>query len=635
MTFVSLPSLVLLAVGLLAALFLLPGLVLKVVAFIRRLRGRRAESPAILGPLFWHELVTVTRRGTQVRLRMGYTILLLGGLIIAFLSQFREENPIRLLLYGGEFPRERVTAFATTFFQIFLFCQLLALTLVTPVFAGGSIIEEKDRGTIAFLQTSLLSNREIVLGKIAARVLFILGLALAGLPVLALSLLFGGVDPIVLTTSFISDVFSTVSLAAYSFWQATRQNSLKAVLVNAYLFAGALFLLSGCCASCFDWKNLITISPFALLLLSVNPGNSSTIDPVELTMVSIGIHGFLALIFAVLGMGNIRAIILRNPAPLRRVSSGALPEGARWVEIPGDRDRPALPPENGYRRERPPPRFVRVPPIDDEQPFLWKERYFGGKLPSFEADALRGCGLALLVATILPTVFGVFVASASTDRPQEVIHPIFQIASIALIAFGVPLAGARAVGCVASERQRQTLDSLFAIPEDRRIFLEVKARVALEWLRYWLMGYGLFATIALLTLTIGLGALAVMIPALFVALLFHIVLAVWLSVRCAAPSRGMAWYLTIVGMLYLAPPMFAVLAGGAAELLGIAPGFVAAIVESLSLPFGVYTISAGHANYPETWSGAVVGTLVSAAILVLSSAVLWRAAVRRFETEGK
>ncbi|MBL8864393.1 MAG: hypothetical protein JNK93_02400, partial [Planctomycetia bacterium] len=167
----------LLAAGVVAGLILLPGLSLKIVAFVRR----RRELPAILGPLFWHELVTVTRRGTQVRLRVAYSLLLLTGLAIAFLSQFREVNPIRLILSGGDFPRERVTAFATTFFQIFLFCQLAVLTFVTPVFAGASLIEEKDRGTLAFLQTSLLSNREIVLGKLAARVLFVLGLALTGL----------------------------------------------------------------------------------------------------------------------------------------------------------------------------------------------------------------------------------------------------------------------------------------------------------------------------------------------------------------------------------------------------------------------------------------------------------------------
>ncbi len=627
MTLVSLPALALLAVGMLAALFLLPGLVLKAVAAVRR----RAESPAVLGPLFWHELVTVTRRGSQVRLRVAYALILLVGLLAAFLSQFREVNPIRLLLHGGEFPRERVTAFATTFFQIFLICQLLALTIVAPVFAAGSILEEKDRGTLAFLQTSRLSNREIVLGKLAARLVFVLGLALAGLPVLALSFLIGGVDPPILATSFVAAAMSTASLAAYSVWQATRHAALKTVLANAYSLAIALFLGSGCCASCLGYAHASAISPFALLFVNVNARTGGTFDPIAATMLTVAVHGVLAGFFALLAMGNVRASMPSRSAPVRPPA----PKTPRWVEEIAE---PAsLSASYGEsRRERSPPRFVRVPPVDDEQPFLWKERYFGGKLPTFEADAMRGCGLALLVATVLPVTFGVFATAASSDRPQEILNPVFRLTCLALVAFVIPFAGARAVGCVANERQRQTLDSLFAIPVDRSLLLEAKAWAALQWLRFWVIGFGVVAAASAATGAVGIvgvlniGLLAVVCTAFFFAL------AVWLSVRCAEAPRALAWYLGIAFGLYLVPPMLAMLFGGIAELLGESKQLFAAVATAAAPPFAVNEIGALPRDRRDLdRQSAHFATLFICVVYTSLSWFLWESARRRFELEGK
>lgn len=624
----------LLAAGVVAGLILLPGLSLKVFAFVRR----RRESPAILGPLFWHELVTVTRRGTQVRLRVGYSLLLLAGLAIAFLSQFREVNPIRLILSGGDFPRERVTAFATTFFQIFLFCQLSALTLVAPVFAGASLIDEKDRGTLAFLQTSLLSNREIVLGKLAARVFFVLALALAGLPVLAISLHFGGVDPEILAASFAAATLATISLAAFSFWQATRHDSMKVVLANSYTLAIALFFMTGCCLSCLGvGSNLSAISPFVLLIASVNPGTFRSFDLFEATMLAIAIHAVLTLFFAILAMGNVRAILLRNPVPPKDSPKWKPANGPRWVEAPGDGESTSSERTRDHvRRERPPPRFVRIPPIDDDQPFLWKERHFGGKLPSFETDALRGLGLALFVAAFLPALFGAFATAASSDRPQDVINPLFRVVCVVLVVFVIPLAGARTVGCVANERQRQTLDSLFAIPVDRSRLLEAKAWAALLWLRHWAIGYALVALFALLTGSMNLDGFLIVSAAIAAAVPFFLTLAVWLSVRCESTARATAWYVAAAFALFLLPPLLAVLVGGAAELLGGSPRFFESFATATSLPFGVSSIAAISSEGRDSdWFVTLAGLHAAALGFVLLSIILWRAAVRRFEREGK
>lgn len=620
MTASGLSPLLLLTAGILALLTVVPGLALKCVA-----RVRRRPSPAILGPLFWHELVTVTRRGTQFRLRMAYSIFLLIVLLVSFLSEFREVNPIRLLFGPGEeFPRERVTDFAERFFHTFLFCQLIALTVVTPVFAGGSITEEKDRGTLAFLQASLLSNREIVLGKLAARVVFVLGLALTGLPVLAITLLFGGVDPDILITSFIAAVMSTVSLAAYSFWQATRKDTLKAVLMSAYPWVWAIVAFGSCAASCSGVSELFSVSPFSLLMMSVRSANRLSFDPIESATWCVAIHGVLAMFFAILAMGNVRAIVLPQP----KATEPEPISKARWVEVGGS---------EVHRRERPPVRFVRVPPVEDgDDPFLWKELHFGGKMPTFEVDALRGCGLALLVAAVAIGAFGVLVTATSSDRPEEVLNPVFRLASIAMAAFVVPFAGVRAVGCVAYERQRLTLDSLFTLPVERGDILAAKGWAAFEWLRYWLFGYAAVALVPLVTGSVTVFGFLLTLAMVASAIPFFLALAVWLSVRCVTVVRATTWYLTATFAIFLLPPMAAVLVRGSVELMIGSSRILDLSMAGLSLPYAVHTVAGWErlSGSPE-FLGTVAGAIAMSVTFWLLAWRLWRNAVIRFENEGR
>lgn len=644
-----------LAAVFLAALTVLPGLLLKAVAGVRRLRGRRAESPPVLGPLFWDELVRVTRRGAQFRLRTAYALFLLVSLLVAYLNEFREANPVALILGGaGEVPRERMTAFAETFFHVFLFCQLVALTAVTPVFAGGAVTEEKDRGTLVFLQTTLLSNREIVLGKLAARVAFVLGLSLTGLPVLALTLLFGGVDPDVLATSFVAAVMSTASLAAFCFWQATRQETLKQVLVTAYAAVVVLGFFGACLTGCWHPTGA-SLSPFVFTAVSISPP-SAGFDLYAAAAVFVVAHGAAALLFAVLGMGNVRAILVEQPGPAAPPSR-YVPTAPRYVPAAAA----AAPRPDPVRRERPPLRHVHIPYMQDDDPLLWKETYFGNRLPSFEMDMMKGCATGLLVAGSLPLVFGVLVALVSSNHPQEVLNGLFRVVSIAFGAFLIPLAGVRAVGCVSRERQQQTLDSLFTLPLDRAEFLRAKWRAAYLWLRPWLIGFGVFSLIPLGTGSVHPVGYLFSLALLAAAVPFFLTLAVWLSVRCRTVVRATTWYLGVAFAAFLLPPMAAVLVRGAVDLAlnsfhvtitGPAAGSVQSVLPysttAMSLPFALDDL-AFPGSFKDRWSWnwgrragwyfdgvvALLPIVVLFAALLAAAALLWRGTVSRFDREGR
>ena len=68
--------------------------------------------------------------------------------------------------------------------------------LAAPAATAGAICLDKARGNLTLLFATDLSDAEIVLGKLAARLVPVLGLILCAAPVLAIATLFGGVDPV-------------------------------------------------------------------------------------------------------------------------------------------------------------------------------------------------------------------------------------------------------------------------------------------------------------------------------------------------------------------------------------------------------------------------------------------------------
>ena len=91
--------------------------------------------------------------------------------------------------------RARWRDFGLEIFTTFAVVQGVVVVLLTPALVGGAIADERRRKTLDYLLTSELSTSvEIVLGKLAARLLQVLVLVALGLPVVSLIGLFGGVD---------------------------------------------------------------------------------------------------------------------------------------------------------------------------------------------------------------------------------------------------------------------------------------------------------------------------------------------------------------------------------------------------------------------------------------------------------
>src|SRR5262245_60806759 len=184
---------------------------------------RRLRLPPLVGPIFGYELVRLARRGLHTRLRALLAVTLQITLFVLYLNWFPSANPLTIVTgLDTLVPRDQMARFAESFMHSFLWVQLAAAVILTPVYAAGSITEEIQRRYLDHLLATDLTSREIVLGKFAARSLYVAGILLTGLPILALIQLSCGVDMFVILMSYAVIVCTMASLAGLSLWFAVQ-----------------------------------------------------------------------------------------------------------------------------------------------------------------------------------------------------------------------------------------------------------------------------------------------------------------------------------------------------------------------------------------------------------------------------
>jgi ABC-type transport system involved in multi-copper enzyme maturation permease subunit len=616
-----------------AACTVLPGM-----AAVLRSVFRRGQKAAVLGPLFWYELTRLARRGQQPRLRALYAGVLLIGLLVTYLNEFHDVNAITLIFGGPQrlVPLDRMASFSERYLTTFLFCQLIVIILITPVYAGGAVPEERDRGTLDFLRTSLLTNREIIAAYFTARLIFIAGLVLTGLPILGLVMLFGGIDGNALIGGFVVALMTVLNLGSFCLFLGVQGRSLREVLVWAFCAIVFVVLLGTCCV-CVAF--LGTISPFTMTYRLLNPQGwppwGWSLD-IELG-VFVAVHGLLAVLFTWLSIARIRV-----PPPAWR---GAVIHPPRQTQKPQRPQTRTMEPVS-RRRERPTPRSFHVPRLGNADPLLWKERYFSGRLSGFERGLLSGC-LASLVTVILFIVgLWLFVAvvelAANNRDAADMLNPLARYCGFVAAVALAPAVGIRSAASIARERQQQTLDALFSLPISRRDVLWAKWLAALYWVRGWFIGLGVVVLIAAGTGSIHLVGLLVAAAILAAFVLFANTLGLWLSIRCLSTTRAVTWLMVVVLALFLAPLLLSTLVRSAFQLANNpAAGYIAErFIEALSVPYAVYqTLFSWNEFDPQTgyhdFRTLVLIGLLAALVFFAVTWVIWRIAVRAIERDGK
>ena len=135
------------------------------------------------------------------------------------------------------------------FYQWTAILVLGLVGLAAPAATAGAICQDKARGSLALLFATDLSDAEIVLGKLAARLVPVLGMIFGVTPVLVLGSIFGGVAPAslveVLLVVLACAVFGSSLALTLSVWGGKAHEVLMATYVLGILYLLAAPIYAG------------------------------------------------------------------------------------------------------------------------------------------------------------------------------------------------------------------------------------------------------------------------------------------------------------------------------------------------------------------------------------------------------
>lgn len=514
----------------------------------------------LLGAVFEREVAFAPRsRGLYVA-RAVYAAALLAILATCWLVVTGSQS----VTTAGDTAR-----FGATLVRILAPLQLTLAMLAAALTGVVAVSAEKDRRTLELLLVSRLTDRELVLGKLAASLVRVLLLLLAAVPMFAITGLFGGMTAAQLARVFVVTVAAALAAASVAttvaFWKDTTFQSLAITLfaLVAWVAGGeTVAALRGAAAAA-------GVSPARAVFAAVAPSGTGALLP------------FLATCASIVVAANVVAIArLRAWNVARESRARGTPAGAAGRTT-----------------------AIRPSRVVWDNPVLWRE------------ICTRAYGRMIIVVRVAWLVlFGVAVAGilreAAAPRPDRL---AVAVAVIPMALASLVAVTALAVTSVTTERDRGSLDLLLASDLEPGEFVWGKLLGVLAVAREIVILPVLLCGALVWTGTAGLEgglclAAGMVLLSFFAAVLgFHCGLSYDSSRRAIAVALGTVTFL-FVGV---ATAMRIMVAFGSSFELQLAP-FLAVIVGGA---VGLYAaLSARNPSPAIAWTSALLPGLTFVAI---------------------
>ena len=530
-----------------------------------------------LGPVFAYEWLTATRRWQMYAGRAAFVGLLLVGLVFVWANRIHMEAGLTIYKAQAEIGR--------TFFRTLVSTELVTIMLAAPAATAGAICLDKARGTLLHVLATDLSDAEIVLGKLAARLAPVLGLVACSLPVLAVATLLGGIDPVALTGPFLVIVGVTVLGCAMALTISVWGKKTHEVLLATYgvwaiwvVVIPASWLVVNGFTSLPDW--LLKTNPIGLTAAAHDPSSPSSPGLDDQLI-------FLAATVLISAALLALAVVRLRPAIIRQWGH---PEQSGKARV---------------RRER------GFGPTLDGNPVLWREWH--RRRPSRSARTIWGLYIALAAGFSV-----VAVPMAWQGRGQIDFAGVVSgfVASIGLLLLSVSAATS-----LAEERAMGSLDVLLATPLPTSSII---------WGKWW----GTYRTVPLLAILPGMVAVAMTHstgrwfgPPLVVGIILAYgaaVTSLGLAIATWVGRLSMALALcvgAVVGVTIGAIPVAIILFRGANDLAPCAAmaspffgvGFLSAVIGQPGTD--AYKSAVGSAMFWSVFYATVAGGLLTATLL--------------------
>lgn len=387
----------------------------------------------MLGPIFSIEMLTSSRRARFYLVRVLYALVLFFSLFTTYTSTTRlgQINTI-----------SQAANVAGNFFYSFATLQVLAVLMVGPALVAGTIAVERERRTIEYLFATDLSNREIVIGKLVARLIHIGCLVLVGLPILSMAMLMGGIPPEQLVAVFIVTLSTMVFVAVLAVTISVWSERVREAFTKVYLVLFALLIVPGMMilpmAAALGYGYIV--APILWPLIAGNPFTA-------LTMVAFrGAAGMQAQLAGYYWEPVWQLVLIQG------IASAALGILATWAVR-----------RVHLKASGAAPRATRVNPIIGRRlklgshPMIWKERVTS-RVAGRVGVAGRIASWLIALGVLVPTIYW-FLTIPDTAGAGLII-----VTANVLACAGLLLVAGRAAGAISSEKEKDTWISLISTP---------------------------------------------------------------------------------------------------------------------------------------------------------------------------
>lgn len=385
------------------------------------------------GPVFEYEMLISSRRWQLYAGRALLVAGLLAGLSVVFVNRWR---------YYETQSIQGIAALGQAFFHSIMLVELLLTLLAVPAATAGAVCVDKMRGGLLLTLVTDLTDFEIVFGKLASRLVAVLGVLACGMPAYAITSWMGGVDPwdaFGATLVIVGLAVLAVSVTlTFSVWATRPNEALMATYATWIVWLLALpvwwWLNHGSRGGAVEWI-LAATNPFALVL-----GNSISMSQwfgpmIWLQLVSFAASVGVSLFLAIFCVKRIRRVTVAHAGKSQRA-----------------RDRKPLVPRL---------RFPLPSVAIDGSPLLWREQRF---------STTRGMARKVWIVYVVLSMLFVAVS--------VLVNGDFETKALGgglMVAVGLLFVSTSAATRFAEERAHGSLDVLLTTPLTTREIVVGKA----------------------------------------------------------------------------------------------------------------------------------------------------------------
>jgi ABC-type Na+ efflux pump permease subunit len=423
-----------------------------------------------VGPLCYFELVRMARRGRLFALRLAFGLVLLGIVAVNYLGHSR---PMGIWSSPEAFSIAEMARFGQTLFASIMAAQAALVLGLTPALVADAIASERQRKTLDHLLASPLGSGEMVLGKLASRILGVGVFPALVLPIMSMLTLIGGVSPAGLVLGYAALASSAYFIAGLALLASVLARRPRDAIGAAYsLTAAWLFippLLDVFAPSLFSrWPALADAirevnawvwpaSPLGLVTSAQAIFSGGVDELARLALWMVGSQVVYGTIFTALAAWQLRPAFRRHEG-----------RGGRQV-----------------RSARLARRWFPIRPCGDD-PVFWKEAYFSSAVGGLGRKIARAIFMSLLGLAVLGTLVGSQGAfgelrehgygweSDGSYEQRMALNIALRYGGALLTAIWLLWLSSQTAAGISSEREQDTWISLLATPLDRSEILRGK-----------------------------------------------------------------------------------------------------------------------------------------------------------------